>query len=92
MPISSNSEPNSAKPRPSWLRPRAVFAYRGGTEKVLAISVATIETVSSSSFITWSTTGFLRDVDAELPGNATPVQGDGSPATDAGKAFTRTSP
>jgi hypothetical protein len=62
MPISSNSAPNPAEPRPSWLRPRAVFAYRGGTEKVLGISAATIETVSSDSFVTWNTTGFLRDV------------------------------
>ncbi len=37
---------------------------------------------------------FLRDVDAELPGlpNATTVQGEGSPATAAGKMLTRTIP
>ena len=44
---------------PKWLEPGVVFAFRGGTEKVLRIGATTIETVDADRFATWSTDQFI---------------------------------
>lgn len=51
-------------PLPSWLVPGVVVSYRGGTEKVLMIDGAHVETVSSDRFFTWHAPTFLSMVAA----------------------------
>lgn len=47
-----------------WLEPGAVFAFRGGTEKVLELGAKTIETVDADRFVTWGNEQFVQAVAA----------------------------